>query len=193
MKKRRTKEKINPLMKDQTELKNARIKSANIESEDENMVKKFIIITIVIAIIIGGLYAFTELIKKEEEKVDEVKSGEIAYDVVTVGTILNRPYETYYVLIYNFDDTNAVKYSSILTNYMRFSNNDDYIKAYYCDLSNSLNSKYYNVHGDNSTNKNAKRIEEFNFGDLTLLQIKNGKIVKYIEDYETIKKELQYL
>jgi len=193
MKKRRTKEKINPLMKDQTKLKNARIKSANIESEDENTVKKFIIITIVIAIIIGGLYAFTELIKKEEEKVDEVKSGEIAYDVVTVGTILNRPYDTYYVLIYNFDDTNAVKYSSILTNYMRFSNNDDYIKAYYCDLSNSLNSKYYNVHGDNSTNKNAKTVEEFNFGDLTLLQIKNGKIVKYIEDYETIKKELQYL
>ena len=68
MKKRRTKEKINPLMKDQTELKNARIKSDNIESEDENTVKKFIIITIVMAIIIGGLYAFTELIKKRRRK-----------------------------------------------------------------------------------------------------------------------------
>ena len=38
--------------------------------------------------------------------------------------------------------------------------------------------------------ENAKTVEEFAFGKLTLIKVKNGKIDKYIESLDTIKEEL---
>lgn len=177
--------KENPIMGEQNKVRNI-----NISDGDNNEIKTFIIIIIVIAILTGIIYGITELLKKEEKNENLVTSGVINYEKVSVGTILNRPYEEYYVLIYDGDSKDAVLYSTLLTKYMQKSNSKDYIKAYYCDLSNSLNNKYYNVNNDGKSNKNANKIEDFDFGDLTLIKIKNGKIESYIEEYKTIKEIL---
>lgn len=62
-------------------------------------------------------------------------------------------------------------------------------KVYFCDLSNELNKKYY-VGEDKDSNPNATTSSELAFKDLTLIKIKNGKIVKYLETLDTIKTEL---
>ena len=160
-------------------------------TEEENEVKRFIIIVIIIGLFVGVIYGLTEIFKKDEEKEEEEKAPvTISYDKLTVGTLLNRPYGEYYVLAYDGDANKAAEYSAILTQYKSKSSEKDYIKIYFLDLSNSMNEKYYNVNEDNKSNPNAKEIKDLDFGDLTLLYIKDGKIKEYIEDYTTIQKKL---
>lgn len=160
-------------------------------TEEENEVKRFIIIVIVIGLFVGVIYGLTEIFKKDEEKETEDNSSvTISYDKLTVGTLLNRPYDEYYVLAYDSDANKAIEYSAIISQYKSKSTEKDYVKIYFLDLNNGLNKKYYNVNEDNKSNPNAKKIEDLDFGDLTLLCIKDGKIKEYIEDYTTIQKKL---
>lgn len=178
----------NPVMVDKKNVKNIKYKN---NSGDETEIKSFIVIIIVIVIVIGIIYGLTELLKKEEKIEDNVTAVTIDYDKISVGTLLNRPYEEYYVLIYNSEDEKAINYSTLMTKYMQTSEEKDYIKIYYCDLANSLNNKYYNVNDDNMSNNKASSIEELDFGDLTLIKVSNGKITNYIEDYNDIKEILK--
>ncbi len=183
------KQKENPLMKDSKKVKNIKMgKISNESTEDGNEIKRFIIIVLVITVIAGVVYFVTEKFTKkdEEEYVDPIQAGSIDYDKVIVGTIFNRPYDDYYVLVYNSEDQNAVKYSNLMATYTEsmIGNNK---KIFFCDLNNALNKDYYDVNADKKSNPKAKSLEELDFGDLTLLEIKSGKIVKYSESYEEIK------
>ena len=169
-------------------MKNIRVGNTN---EDTNEVKAFIIIIVIIAILVCVIYGLTELFKKNPNVENNVTTGSIDYNKVSVGTILNRPYNEYYVLAYSSEDSKAVLYSTLLTKYMQESESKDYVKIYYCDLSNSLNKNYYNKNNNGTSNSSPKSIDEFNFGNLTLIKVKNGKINKYIEDYNVIKELLK--
>ena len=185
MKKKKNALKENPLMGSK---KNKKINIDSVVSDDENEIKRFIFIILGIAVIMGIIYGVTELVeKKKESDTVEVVDGEINYDIVSVGTILNRPYDEYYVLVYDGESPEAVKYSAMITSY---KGSEDPEKIYYCDLGNSLNKKYYNVNNDNKS-KNAQKTEDFDFGNLTLLHIKGGKITEYIEDYKSIQEKLK--
>ncbi len=191
MKKKKQKEKINPIMgnssknsKKLKKLKNNRIVN---NSEDENEVKSFIIIVVIIAVLVGAIYFATELFKKEDKTANEVKSGEINYDKLTLGMLLNRPYEEYYVIIYDSKDSKAIQYQNAVSKY---SSREKSLKVYYCDLSNKLNSQYYNVGNDNKSNPNAKKISELDLGDVTLIKVKNHEITKYVEGIESINSTL---
>ena len=159
-------------------------------TEEENEVKRFIIIVLIIGLFVGVIYGLTEIFKKDEVKEEEKQDVTISYDKITVGTLLNRPYDEYYVLAYDSEENRAVEYSAMLTQYKSNSKEEDYIKIYFLDLNNGLNKKYYNVNEDNKSNPDAKEIEDLDFGNLTLLYIKAGKIKEYIEDYKTIQKKL---
>ena len=63
------------------------------------------------------------------------------------------------------------------------------IEGYMLGMEESA-SEYYNKNNDNKSNKNAKTIDEFNFSDITLLEIKNKNIINYIDDYNEISKYL---
>ena len=190
MKKNKVKE--NPIM--MKDVDNKKLKKNNIglsNDEDENAIRSFVIIVIVIAVLAGVIYFLTnKFVAKNDEYVDTVTPGSINYDIVSVGTMFNRPYDDYYVLVYNVEDTAAVKYSAIMSKYKENSEKDGYKQIYICDLNSSLNSKYYNVNNDHKSNPKATGINDLNFGDLTLLEIKNSKIVKYVEKYDTIKEML---
>lgn len=190
MKKSKIKE--NPIMLKDKDIKKLKKNNMGFSSdEDENAIKSFVIIVIVIAVLAGVIYFLTnKFVDNESEYVKTVTPGSINYDIVSVGTMFNRPYDDYYVLVYDVDNSDAVKYSTIMNKYMGNSEEDGYKKIYFCNLGNSLNSKYYNVNGDHKSNPNATGIDDLNFGDLTLLEIKNGKIIKYVEKYDTIKEML---
>lgn len=190
MKKKNKSEKINPLMMEQKNVGNLKV-SDSYENEDENIIKKFAIISVIIGVLIAIVYGATELLKDEEIEEEPVIAGSVNYDKTSVGTILNRPYKEYYVLVYDVEEADAVLYSTLMTKYMQKETEKDYIKIYYCDLGNTLNKQYYNVGNDNKSNPKAKTTEEFDFGDVTLLKVNNGKITKYIETLEEIKEELK--
>ena len=184
-------------MKRVKNIKNSMIKNkkgtnkfmVNNASSDENDIKTFIIITIVLVVLIGAVYFVTELLSKESTKDEEV-STQINYDKIAVGNMLNAPYDDYYVLIYNADDTKAIMYSNLLSTYMRNKGTEGYLKIYFCDLSNKLNSAYYNVNNDNKSNPKAAKVSELDLSDLTLIRVTKGSIKSYIESYDEIKKVL---
>ncbi len=195
MSKKDKKRNENPIMMDEKSNKKAKkLLNRNIKetSEDENLIRNFIILIVVIAIIIGIVYFASEALHKEKKTTAEKDiPGSINYNIVSVGTLLNRPYDEYYVLVYNSEASEAPKYSTLYSMYLGNEDDDDFIKAYYCDLNEPINAKYYNVGNDNKSNPKAKKIEDFDFGDLTLLRIKKGQIVEYIEDYTTIQEKLK--
>lgn len=166
---------------------NKKLKNQKYYTEEQKEIQKFIIIIIVLVLVIGAIYFLTDKFV-EQGNSNNTTTGEINYDKATIGTLLNRPYDEYYVMIYSSNSTEASYYNSIKNNY---SSKDDGLKIYYIDLDNELNQKYYNVNNDNKSNPSAKSIDEINLGDITLIKVKNGEIVSYIEDIEQIKTELK--
>jgi len=157
-------------------------------SEDESLVKKFIVTLIIIVLVVLGIYFLTLFINNDDEKTgNEVIPGEVNYNVVNVGMILNRPYDEYYVFVYDSESANSLYYSTIINNY---ESSADSKKIYFCNLGSALN-KDYTATNEKPVNKNAQSISEFSFGEVTLLEIKNGKITHYIDDIENIKNALQ--
>ena len=158
-------------------------------SEESKEVKRFIIILFSIIVLVLAVYGVTRLLNKNKDTKtdDNVTAGAIDYDKVSVGTLLNKSDEEYYVIVYDGSASEAVYYSALVTKYM---NNEKSLPVYFCDLNNKFNKDYY-VGTDGKSNQNAKSVSEFAFKDLTLVKIKKGEVVKYIETLDTIKKELK--
>ena len=152
----------------------------------DNEIYRFIVIFFIIALVVIGLYFLSKgIVSKRTSSENTVDTIEIAYDKLNVGMIFNRPYDEYYIMIYDSNIEQAVYYSAIITKYR---NKDNHLKLYYCDLSEKVNNSYYS--GRENGNEKATNINELSFGNLTLLKIKNGKIVLYLENINDIKKEL---
>ena len=180
--------KKNPYVKNVRNIKGIKSGATN----NDNEIKSFIILILAIAVLIGAIYGITELLKKDKVAETEKEAVKINYDMTSVGSLLNRPYDEYYVMIYDSNNPESIIYSTLLGNYIgNNSSKDDFIKVYYCDLSNKLNEQYYNVGNDNKSNPNAKSIKELDLGDLTLIKVKKGKIVNYLEDYNKIEELLK--
>ena len=159
---------------------------AKYENDDASEIKRFVFILLGVILMIVIVYGVTKVLVKDETKFsDEVVSGEINYDITSIGTMFNKLDSEYYVMIYDQESTDAVYYSTLINKY---SSKKDALKVYFCDLGNSLNKSYY--HKDTKSNPNAKGIEDLSLNDLTLLKISKGKIVKYIESVDNIKAEL---
>ena len=141
-----------------------------------------IIILIVVVIVAVGFYFLTD--KFVEPVKEEAPSVNIDYDIATVGTMFNRPYDEYYVLLYDSESLEAAYYNTLFSRYSTANKN----KIYYVDLSLKENSKYVK----DSSNKNLTSASDASFVGPTLVSIKNGKITKYLETKEDIKAELDY-
>lgn len=163
------------------------LKEQKYVSEEENEIKRFVIILLSIVIIIVLVYVVSNVfVKKDSKSSDyESKTGEVDYNVVSIGTMLNRSEDEYYVMVYSQDGSSSTIYATYGGMY---TSKTDSKKLYYLDLNNELNKPYAAT--DGNSNPKATSIDEFKFGELTLLKIKNGKVVKYLEEVDTIKKEL---
>lgn len=159
----------------------------NVQTEEQQEIIKFIIILVVVVALVVGVYFFTKKFVTKEESKNETQevTGSVNYNVTIIGTLLNRPYDEYYAIIYDSTSTKAGKYEGIYSSFTTGENSAT--KMYYIDLSNKLNESYYS---GEETNPKAQSIDELKLGDLTLIKVKNGKITKYLEDEDAIRKEL---
>ena len=146
------------------------------------VIKAAIVATHTANIILVGFW-ITKLANKKNSQDITYASGNIATDKVIVGTMLSRGGE-YYVLCYDTSKNDANIYVTYGENYK----NKKALDLYYLDLSSEFNRKYY---VDEESNKEAKKIDELKISDGTLIRIKDGKIVEYIEGIQDISSKLK--
>ena len=152
--------------------------------DEEKAVRNFIIIFIIVILMAVGLYFFTKNVVKKEESTsssEETKEVTIDNSIAIVGTMLNKAESNYYVILYKSDSDNVSEYASLRSQYKSSGNK----ALYYVDLSNQLNAKYYDK---DNTNYTAENINDLRFGDITVLEVKDKKIVKSYDSVESIKK-----
>ena len=165
--------------------------SAKIQSEDQKEIMRFFIVLLVVVLMVTAIYFLTRIFvtkdlgkKKSEAETEEVIPGSVNYSVAIVGQILNRPYDSYYVIVF---DTTGDKVNDAQDLMMRYNVKENRKHLYRVDLSNHINKEFYDKDHENPE---AKTVDEFKFGDLTLLYIKKGKVEKYITDIDKMKAEL---
>lgn len=169
---------------------NKKVKEPTIRTEEGEVIHNFIILFTVILIIVLVIYLISVLVvnKRDEDKAtaknETVTETKIDYNLASVGMILNRPYDNYYVMVYDGNDDDAIYYASLITKYQK---KEDGKKIYFTDLSEQMNSSFKN----DVSNPKATKVEDFVFGKITLLEINKGIITKYIESLDEIKNILQ--
>lgn len=168
-------------------------KKEKLRTAEQEEMRKLGITVLIVIILVAGIALFTSAFvtkdlfnKKDEEK--EVVDGTVNYEVAIVGNILNRPYDSYYVLVFDKQGDSAADMNDILNGYKSLDpTKNTKLHVYVVDLSNKMNSSFYDAEKENTS---AKSVAEFKFGNKTLLKIKDGKVEKYIVDLEKMKKEL---
>lgn len=161
------------------------LKNAN-KTEEQKEIKKFIIILAIVVLIVVGMYFLTKDVVKKEANKKENDKTEVNFDYskIILGELLNRPYDEYYVIVYNSKDSKVNYYANLASTY---STKENALKIYTADLNDSMNSKYYNKDGGN---KDAKSLDDLKVSDISLIKVKNKKINKYVENVDNIKTEL---
>lgn len=159
------------------------------ETSTQTEVKSFLIVVLVVILCVGGIYLITKLFvnkdsSKEAEEPAAVETT-VNYDVAIVGNIMNRPYDIYYVAVYSSEGDYSSDMNTLVVSY---SNLAKHHHIYTVDLANSLNKDYYDPENENVK---AKGVDDFKFGDLTLIKIEKGKVTKYITDYTKMESELK--
>lgn len=166
--------------------KNSSSKNIYGKAEYNEELLKTIKIAAVVILFIGIIYFITALItgeisfKKETKPVTEVK---IQYDEIIAGEVLNRSEKEYYVLTLNFTNDYASAIMNSADNYAASSN----VKIYNVDLDKAFNNAI--LAGEEKYETTPSKISKLKVknNEITLLKIKDGKVTKRIETYETIK------
>jgi lipopolysaccharide export LptBFGC system permease protein LptF len=149
-------------------------------NEDTKIVKKFILLLIGLALLVVLVYFLSaKYIVKDKYQEETKKEETIVYNKINIGNIFNRPYDNYYVLIYESTNDKASTYNTLASTY---NNKDTKKKLYTIDLSLKINNKYKS----DKSNKKATKVDELSLKDITLIEIKNGKIVNYYDNEESI-------
>ncbi len=109
------------------------------------------------------------------------KETEISYEYILAGTIFNRMDNEYYVVFDKFE----TEKSNIYLKYIIDSSSVK-IPIYKINMNIEANSQYYS----DVSNPKVQKVRDLKIKDVTLIKIKNGKNVLYLDDIEEIKNEL---
>lgn len=165
----------------------------NIEKNSKNNIKKdgkdnyfkfvttlaVMLLLLVLTYFLIGVFYTKEIDFKSDDETEETEDISVDNSIIMLGQLLDQHDEEYYVLIYDFDDK-VLSVSSWLSVY---ESSSDAITVYEVDSENKFNSKY--IVSENS-NPNAKSIDELNVISPTLIKVKDGSIVEYIEGEDNI-------
>ena len=162
-----------------------KIKKEKFYSDDQVEIMRFVKIIIIIAIFIGAFYLIAKFFTKDKKAEETTEQTQITvnYDKAIIGNMFNRPYEEYYVVIYDTTSKDATMISALTSKYTQ---KEDSLKFYQVDLNNPLNKTYYDKDNSNITTDFSK----LKVGDLTLLKIVKGQITKYVTTLDEIKTQL---
>ena len=148
---------------------------------EKNPLRKFIIITCILLIIMAIIYLATSLfITKEldwfskKDKTEETKEETVS-DSILASAIFKQKEAEYYVYFYEFDEEKTT-----VTDFINQRLSSE--KVYKVNTKSAMNLKYVS----NESNKNAKTLEDLKVKAPTVIKIKDGKIEKYYEANEIV-------
>jgi len=164
-------------------VKNKKVKETKIMSDDVAKVRNMLILLVGVVIVCVGLFFLTEkMIEKDTIQKEETSEVEFDNDIATIGTMFNRNYDEYYVLLYSKEKHKDL--NSILDAYR---SSDNYVKTYFIDLDLKINSS---VFGE-EFNKKPNNSNEVKVNDATLFKINSGKVTNSYSGIEDIKNILK--
>ena len=140
-------------------------------------IKRVIIISVVILIVLVGIYFLTEVILNKESDSDKVTENAIQYEEILAGESFNQSEDKYYVIYYDSTD----EYSSISSLISSYQMNDKEVKLYSVDLSNGMNKAYVTEGNVVTTNASSLRVKAN-----TLLEFTSKKVTDVITDNDEI-------
>ncbi len=149
-----------------------------VENEYTQSTKSIIITLVVVVVVFLLFYFITVMINNSNRKLNtkEPTEEEVSiqyYEILGDDTFVMSPHE-YYVLFYDFEGPEAVYYDYLFNQYAGVEN--QYI--YKVDLSKGFNKKFI---AEDETNKKAKKAGDLKVKEATLIKIRKGKNVDYIE------------
>lgn len=159
---------------------------------EEQEMKNLVLIIFIIAVVFGLMYLLTYgilekgLLTKGYTK-PTVQTPVVDYETATIGTVFDKPEKEYYVVFDNFGDINekSVYLDSLLTMY---EDKDETLPIYKVDMSYGINDQYKSE----KSNKKANKSVDLKIKGVTLIKIKNGKNVLYLDDIDKIAAELGF-
>ena len=157
-------------------------------NEDVQKVITFFVVLIITLVLFGLLYFLNGKYVTKDLFQDETttKTTEVSYDptVITVSRLFDIKDSEYYVMMYDAsNELNGFLYENLVVGFK-----EDKVKLYSIDMSNAMNSKYYDEDGKENTK--PTKSSEVMVTRPTLVLIKKGKVVEYITDQDTIIKIL---
>ena len=143
---------------------------------EQNQIKKLILITIVLVIIVGLIYLLSALFVTKE--LDWFDNGDKEPETLVTNTILaseifKQTEEEYYVYFYDYDDEDEEIASTVNSKLSSAT-------VYKVDTSSALNNNYVSE----ESNKKAKTLADLKVKASTVIKISGEKIVAYYENDE---------
>ncbi len=123
------------------------------------------------------LYVVGDGVKKTEEP-----ETVIQYQEILAGSSFALNDSEYYVVYYDFTDSELSNLASSVSTYLYAGTK----RLYVVDMSNVLNKNYEKE----KSNKKVEKIEDLAIKGPTLIRFKDGKVNKYIEGSDNIVTEL---
>ena len=139
-------------------------------------VKKTIIIILVAAVLLVGMYFLTTAILSKDNEKEKITENAIQYDEILAGESFNQN-GVYYVIYYDSTD----EYSTISSLISSYQLNNTDTKLYSVDLSNGMNKKYITDGDIVTSDASSLRVK-----DNTLLKFNNGEVSEVITDTSEI-------
>ena len=140
-----------------------------------NSYKSAIMTIVIVFVVIGLFYLFAVYITNKPQKI-YIPEEAISYEQITAGSTFNMSDEEYVVLFYSRENNTDI--TSRISNYKASKK----IGVYYVDLDDGINKS---VVSDKS-NKEATKASELKITNPTIIKIKNGKIVDYVEGQNNV-------
>lgn len=155
-----------------------------IEVSDNDKIKSAVYTLVGVLVFIGVVYGLVLLMEKgglfeEGYTKPTSEATEISSEYIAGSTTFTRDMGEYYVL---FDDFSSLKSDS----YVSYLAGKSDIKVYKVDMSKPENKGY----SSDSSNPKARKASDLKINDITLIRIKNGKIVNYVESSSKIEEYL---
>ena len=152
-------------------------------TDEQKEIFKFGKILLGVVLIFGLMYLFTTLVNKGDKYKRTNNAGEIQYDSIIIGTMLNRADAEYYVLI---TDKSTMDNLTVISKASNYKNGAGNLPIYTADLSLEFNKNF--ISGESHYNED--NLDDFTVKGTTLVKVKNGKIIKFIEEKDKILEEL---
>lgn len=169
------------------QFESAEIKTSNYENEDYQKVKAFFLILLIVLILLGTLFfinaKFVSKDRFQEKSTTTTKEPSFDETVITIDQMFKIKKDEYMVMIYNSDNKDEnILYGNLVLSYKGTKS------LYSIDLSNKMNSKYYNK--DKEENKNPTSPTEVSVAGPRLIVIKNGVVSEYLDETDAIVKKI---